>query len=72
MKHSEQMLAGLNELQLSHVVVLLFRYVCACFCKTYFNVPTSGEGGENEQKSHTQNHNVESPSVCHGVSSQAS
>lgn len=34
---------------------------------TYFNVPTGGEGGENKQKAHTQNHNIKSPSVCHGV-----
>lgn len=35
--------------------------------RSYLNISTGGEGGENKQKSHTQNHNVESPSVCHGV-----
>lgn len=34
--------------------------------QTYLNVPTGGEGGKNEQKAQTQNHNVETPSVSHG------
>lgn len=33
---------------------------------TYFDVSTCGERGENKEESQTQNHHVESPSVCHG------
>lgn len=34
--------------------------------ETYFDVSACGERGENKQESQTQNHHVESPSVCHG------